>query len=271
MDASAKAEQVGRKADNSTVLDHAIRVGLIAYGVVHLLIAWLAVRIAFGDQESASSQGALSELATTGPGRISLYVVAVGFAALVVWQVIEAIFGARDKEGAKAVYKRVTAGGKAAVYAVLGFSALKVATGSSGGGEGTDTMTAKLMSLPGGQLLVALVGAVILGVAGAHVYNGFSERFMKKLEGEGHTGTSGRAFVLLGKAGYISKGIAFVIVGVLFIWAAVSQDPDKSGGLDQALHKVLEQPFGSPMLVLIALGFACYGLFCFAWARHLNR
>jgi hypothetical protein len=24
-------------------------------------------------------------------------------------------------------------------------------------------------------------------------------------------------------------------------------------------------------LVLIAIGFACYGLFCFAWAKHLAR
>ena len=51
----------------------------------------------------------------------------------------------------------------------------------------------------------------------------------------------------------------------------VAVHPDKSGGLDVALHKVLQQPFGGPMLFLIAAGFACYGLFCFAWARHLDR
>ena len=61
------------------------------------------------------------------------------------------------------------------------------------------------------------------------------------------------------------------IVGVLFLYAAVTHDPDKSAGLDQALHKLLQQPFGSPVLVLVALGFACYGLFAFAWARHLDR
>ena len=30
--------------------------------------------------------------------------------------------------------------------------------------------------------------------------------------------------------------------------------PQKSGGLDQALHKVLQQPFGAPLLVVIAVG-----------------
>jgi len=58
---------------------------------------------------------------------------------------------------------------------------------------------------------------------------------------------------------------------VLFLYAAVTHDPQKSGGLDEALHKLLQQPFGAPVLVLIAMGFACFGLFCFAWARHLDR
>jgi hypothetical protein len=34
---------------------------------------------------------------------------------------------------------------------------------------------------------------------------------------------------------------------------------------------VLEQPFGVPMLLVLAAGIACYGLFAFAWARHLDR
>jgi hypothetical protein len=61
------------------------------------------------------------------------------------------------------------------------------------------------------------------------------------------------------------------VVGGLFIWAAWTHDPQKSGGLDQALHKVLQQPFGAPMLVALGLGIACYGAYAFAWARHLDR
>jgi hypothetical protein len=38
-----------------------------------------------------------------------------------------------------------------------------------------------------------------------------------------------------------------------------------------ALHKILQQPYGGPVLVVVALGFAGYGVFCFAWARHLDR
>ena len=73
MDVHTSAEQAGRRADNSEWMDHAVRIGLVSYGVVHLLIAWLGVRLAFGDSGgSASSQGALQQLARTGLGQASL-------------------------------------------------------------------------------------------------------------------------------------------------------------------------------------------------------
>ena len=84
-------------------MDHAVRVGLVSYGVVHLLLAWLALRLALGNGGgSASSQGALHQLAKTTVGRLSLYVVAAGFVALVVWQFLEAVWGHRDEDGAQA-------------------------------------------------------------------------------------------------------------------------------------------------------------------------
>ena len=58
-----RAESAGQQANNSEWIDHAARIGLIAYGVVHLLIAWLAIQLAFGDkEESADSQGAVQQL-----------------------------------------------------------------------------------------------------------------------------------------------------------------------------------------------------------------
>jgi Domain of Unknown Function (DUF1206) len=272
MDITAKAGFAGRRAEHSDLLDHAVRVGLVAYGLVHLLIAWLAVRLAFGDGgQSASSQGAMHELASTSLGRLSLYVVAGGLFALVVWQLLEALFGHRDEDGGKRVFKRVVSAVKAIIYGTLGVSALKVAIGSGSSGAGTDSTTSKLMSMPAGPVIVAVVGVVVLVVAGALFYRGLSEGFADKLDFDGRTGNDGRAYLLFGKIGYASKGIALAIIGGLFIWAAVTHDPQKSGGLDQALHKLLQAPFGTPLLVAVAAGIACFGLFCFAWARHLNR
>ncbi len=271
MNASLEAARVRRRADDSDWMDHAVRVGLISFGVVHLLMAWLALRLAFGDSGgSASSQGALQTLARNPLGRVSLYVVAVGFVALVGWQAMEALWGHRDRSGGRRVRKRVTSAGKVVVYAALAASAFKTAIGAGSGG-GTQGLTARLMGLPAGPLLVGLVRLRIVGVAGASASRGVAESFRDDTEIDGQIGRDGGAYVLLGKVGHVSKGVAVAIVGALFLYAAFTHDPQKSGGLDQALHKLLDQPFGTPLLVLIALGFACYGLFCFAWARHLDR
>ena len=120
------AEQMGRQAEQSDVLDHAVRIGLVAYGVVHLLIGWLAVQLALGDHsESASAQGAMAELAQQPFGTVLVWAVAVGLYLLVLWRVLEAAFGHRDSDGKDRVRKRVVSGGKAVIYLALAVTATR--------------------------------------------------------------------------------------------------------------------------------------------------
>src|SRR4026208_2147141 len=99
-DARGKAEQAG----DSASLEVLARVGLIAYGVVHLLIGWLALQIAWGAAgKSADSSGALRTLADQPFGKILLCLVAVGLVALALWQASEAVWGYRNREGGKRV------------------------------------------------------------------------------------------------------------------------------------------------------------------------
>jgi hypothetical protein len=267
-----RAESAGHQAHDSTWIDTAARVGLVAYGVVHLVIAWLAIQLAFGDSEgSTDSQGAVQKLNEQPFGQALVWAVGIGMFLLAVWQALEALFGYRDEEGFTQLRKRVTAAGKAVVYVVIGVSAVHAATGSTSSKKnGTDSTTARVMDWPGGQLIVCVVGVFIIGIGGYLVYRAYTEKFAKHINAEGKSGETGRAYLWFGKAGYTAKGITFAIVGALFLYAGLSHEAKKSGGLDQALHKVLQQPFGPVLLVLIALGLACYGLFCFARARHFN-
>ena len=265
-------EVMGREAEQSDWLDHAVRAGLVAYGVVHLLIAWLAVQLALGDHGGqASAKGALTELAQQPFGRTMVWAVAVGMLLLVVWRLLEAAVGHREEKGSTRVRKRVTSVLKAAIYGALGVTAVRVAAGSGGSGKGSKGFTAKVMDLPAGQWLVVAAGLAIIGYAGNTAWRGWKEKFAEHLETEGKLGYSGAGYLLLGKVGYIAKGVALGIVGVLFCSAGITHEADKSGGLDVALSKVLQQPFGPYLLIAIGLGIGCYGLFCFARARHLDR
>lgn len=242
----------------------AVGVGLVSYGLLHVILAWLAVQVAVGKKGDASQQGALSQLAQQPLGVVLLWVMAVGLFTLTVWQVLEATIG-RDEPGRDSrPRRRIASAGRAVVYLGLGILAIGVATGSGGrSGKSEETLSARLMAVPFGRVLVAAVGAAVIAVAVAQVVKGVKQNFTEDLR----SGAS-PAVRRLGISGYCAKGASLAIIGLLFGWAAVSYDPKKAGGMDAALSTVRDQPFGSVLLVVMALGIACFGIYCFVWARH---
>lgn len=271
-DVSGRARGAGRQAQQSEWIDHVARAGLVAYAIIYLLIGWLAVQLAFGDREGKpSSTGALRQLAEQPFGEVLVWAVSIGMFLLALWQLLEAGFGHRDEQDGTRTRKRVYSAGKAVVYIVIGVSGVQIATGSGSSGKGQKSTTAQLMDLPAGQLIVGVIGLAIVGFGLYQVYRAWTEKFAEKLDSEGRSGTTGTAYIAFGKAGYTARGIAFVIVGSLFGYAAITHDASKSGGLDQALFEVLDQPFGPLLLCVIGVGLACFGLFALAQARHLSR
>lgn len=244
-------------------LKHLARVGYVALAIVYLMIGWLAVQLAFGDREgSPSSSGALRELAQQPLGGVLVWLVAIGLFLLALWQAIEVVAGDDAKDRALAAVKAV-------VYAAIGVTGVKVAAGSGSSGKGEETWTAQLMDLPGGQLIVGAVALGIIGYGLYEVYRAWTDKFAEELDAEGRSGSTGTAYLWFGRIGCAARGIAFVLVGGLFGYAAVTHDAEKSGGLDQALLEVLDQPFGPFLLGAIGLGLGCFGLFTLARARHL--
>jgi uncharacterized membrane protein YhdT len=269
-------EVIGRRAEQSDWLSHAARGGLIAYGVVYLLLAWLAIQLALGDQsEDASPSGALQELAKQPFGKILVWGIALGMIMLVVWRLSEAAFGHREREGSTRTWYRLASAAKVVVYIALGVIAVQVALGSgssSSSSKSSRGTTAKVMDLPAGQWIVVAVGlGVIVYGVGVIVRHAWKEGFAEELQTEGKLGWSGAGYLWLGKVGHFAKGVVLMGVGGLICYAGVTHEPQKSGGLDQALQKVLQQPFGPYLLFAVGIGIACYGLFSLAQARHLDR
>lgn len=271
---TGSAESAARAVDDHPAMDHVARVGLVAFGVVHLVTGWLALRLAFGDPGGeADSSGAVRELAQQPFGEAIVWAVGLGMILLAGWQVLEAAVGHRRDDGVKRLRKRLASVGKAVVYGAIAASALKVVagSGSSSKKDGTTSASATLLDLPLGQLIVGLVALGIAAVGVYLVYKGATERFLKDIEAGGASGRVGSAYVWLGKCGYIAKGVAILGVAALFGYAAATHEPDKSGGIDEALRTVLDQPFGAVATGLVGAGFIAFGLFCFAWARHIDR
>lgn len=264
------AQELGRQAEQSDWLDTAVRIGLVVYAIVYLLIAWLCGQLALGDYQGSVSKGAFQELAEKPFGTVLLVVVAAGMLLLVLWRLLDAAVGHREKDGTERWRLRGYDVFKGVVYGWLGYKAVMVALGE-GGGSGSAATTARLMELPMGRIIVGAVGVGIAVYGGRQIWRGLSEEHSNHLAAEGKSGTAGSAYLLLGKIGYSAKGIAFLIIGGLFVHAAVTHRPEESRGLDGALREILQQPYGTWLLLAMAVGIGCYGLFSLARARHLSR
>ena len=275
---TGRAAGAADRAGNSDALEHLARIGLIAYGVVHLLIAWLAVQLAWGVGGSAAQAdqgGALATLAQQPFGTVLLWVVAVGLVALAVWQAAEALRwrgrlsapGDARKKAAVTIVKSVA---KAVVYAVLAVLAVRTATGAGQSG-GQQQTAAGVFGLPAGRWLVGLIGLVIVGIGAYLVHKGLTKRFLQEIDLREAPAKATRLVTRLGQAGYPAKGIAFGLVGALLVWAAVTYDPADASGLDGALRSILSVPFGQWLLTLVALGIAAFGAFCLVRARYPER
>ncbi|WP_392508639.1 DUF1206 domain-containing protein [Naumannella halotolerans] len=267
--AAEHGEKAGEAVQQSKSYQLLVTLGLICYGVVHLLMAWIAIQLAWGlGGGDASTTGALQQLAGQPFGNVMLIVVAVGLFALTVWQLIEAVIGHSHVPTPKRYGKRIASLGKAVVYAALGFSAARIAAGGGQGDSNSsqESATAQLLAMPFGRALVVIAGLVILAIAVSQIVKGVRQKFTEDL-----AGGASRTAIRLGTAGYVAKGIALLIVGALFGFAGLSADPEQAGGTDQALRMILEQPFGPYLLTLLALGLICFGLFCFVWSRNAKH
>lgn len=271
-----RAAGAADRAGDSDALENLARVGLIAYGVVHLLLAWLALQLAWGggSGRAADQSGALATLAVQPGGRPLLWLIAVGLVALATWQAAEVLrwrarlssSGDARRQAVATITKAVA---KAAVYVVLAVLAVRVATGSgSGGGQ---QQVAGIFGWPGGRWLVGLAGVVVIGVGGYLVHKGVTRRFLAEIDLRSATPRATRLVTGLGQVGFPAKGAALGVVGGLLGYAAVTVDPARATGLDGALRTILEAPFGRLLLTLVAVGIAAFGAYCLVRARFPER
>lgn len=257
-------------AADSPILTGIARVGLTAYGVVYLLIGWLALQIAWGSApESGDQTGALATIAEAPFGRFLLYLLIIGLVAMMLWQFANAAFAKKiDDDGPKGVAKRIAAAITGIVFGALAFTTYKMASGQGASStQAQQEQTSGIMALPGGRILAIVIGLVIIGVGIGTIVRAIQRSFLDHIDSA--ISPAIRTWIeRAGLAGYIANGIGLSLVGALFAYAAITFDPAKSTGLDGALRTILTAPFGRFLLTAVAIGFLCYGLFQFARARY---
>lgn len=260
------AKSAARAAQDSTVFRTIARIGYVVLGIVHIVIGAIAVSIASGGGGDADQGGAMEQIRQFPMGGLLLWVIALGLAALALWQIAEA-FLERDPDTKKKWGRRIKFLGTALAYLAIAGTALVAALGGrSDSEESSQSLSAQLMASPGGVAVLVAVGVLVFAIGAAFVVRGFTRAFEKHLALPANATRKG--IVTFGVVGYVAKGVAVAITGILFVSAAFTHDPESAGGLDGALHALAELPLGPFILWVVGAGLALYGLFCIARARY---
>ncbi|MBH0108609.1 DUF1206 domain-containing protein [Salinibacterium sp. NG22] len=260
------ATGAARGAHNSTALRVLARLGFAVNGLVHILIGALAIGIATGGGSTDADQsGAFRQLASSPGGVFLLWSVVIGMFALGLWLLISA-FLMKGGDSKRQWARRGAEAAKGLTYFALGSTAIPFALGgSSDSSSSTSSLSADLMANPVGLVVLMVAGVAVVGVGAYFVYKGATKKFTEDISLPREP--LRKAVIGLGISGYIAKGIAIAIAGVLVVVAAITHDPSKSSGLDGALTSLTELPFGVVLLIVIAIGLIAYGLYCFVRAR----
>ncbi|MGY1683498.1 DUF1206 domain-containing protein [Geodermatophilus sp. SYSU D01176] len=259
------------------MLEAVARVGLVAYGVLHLLIGWLTVQLARGSTRvDADQTGALQAVAGTPGGTVLLWLIGLGMLSLALWQAGEVLLwwhGLLDREHRlRTAFVCVKCLAKAAVYAVLGATALLFALGLEyEADERFRELTGETLELTGGAVLVHAVAAGVLAVGLYTLVRGLTGGFMKDIDLPAAPDRWEPVIEAAGRVGYVAKGIAFGLVGVLLWRAATTADVSTATGLDGAMTAIASVGAGPWLLGAVAAGFAAFGGYALARARYPDR
>ena len=248
------------------------RFGLVAQGISFGLVAVLAIELAFGQGGKATDrEGALQTISHSGIGRIIVFGLACGFGAYALWRLAQVFLGhdVEEQGGRKKWGKRLSSLGKAAIYGGLCWFAFSILLGKHGGGGNKEKEATKgILGWPGGRWIVY---GIALGIAGAalwNLYRAVSGKYKDSLKTGQMSTTELKWTTRIAFVGLTSRAVVFGLISWFFFKAAADYDAKKARGLDGALRKLANAPYGTALLSIVAAGLFAYGVFCVIQARY---
>jgi len=248
------------------------RFGLVAQGISFGLVAVLAIELALGEGGKATDrEGALQTIAHSGIGRVAVFVLAFGFGAYAAWRLAQVFLGhdVEEKGGREKWGKRLSSLGKAVIYGGLCWAAFSIALVKHGGSGGKEQEATKgILGWPGGRWIVFAIAIAIAGAALWNLYRAVSGKYKDSLKKEQMSASELRWTTRIAFIGLMSRAVVFGLISWFFFKAAADYDAKKARGLDGALRKLANAPYGTVLLSIVAAGLFAYGVFCLIQARY---
>jgi len=251
------------------------RVGYAAKGVLYATIGVLAAQVALGEGgRTTDSQGAMREVLDAPFGRALLLVIALGLVGYAVWRVVEAIADPeRRGTDAKGLALRGSFAARGLLHLGIAFSAFRMAmrngaedAGGNAGGGRQEALAARTLDAPGGETVLALVGAGVVAYGLYQLYRAYAAKLSKQLDLGQLLPEAGRWAIGLSRVGIAARGVVFCLIGGFLVQAAMRDDASQAGGVGQSLDTLARM--GTWPLALVSFGLVAYGAYELLNARY---
>ena len=256
-----------------------VRLGFASKGFIYVLIGVLAILPIIGMGQGGGSGGqkhAIIWLMEQPFGIVLVALVALGLLFYAFWRITRAFSNNPRYEGLKGVVKRIGMGISGVLYGGFAFYAgylvFQAINGGGGSSSGNQKMEAiqMLMEKSWGRILLIIIGVILIGRSIYYVYIAVTGKYKERVQGYGLEEKYADYLIKSGMLGFIARGIVFTIIGFFVIRAVIQHDPDSaSNGIGEAFQ-FLQSTGGNILLIVIALGFICYGIFMFMQAKYRN-
>lgn len=267
-----RARAAGQNPTHSTAFEVLTRIGFIARGAIYIIIGWLAIEVATHTTSGASAnqKGALQTIDKQPLGHWLLIVVAVGLGAYAIWRFVQAYAGHGPEGGGDAsTFGRISAAASGCAYLAMCALAVSILMGaSSQSSSNPHKSAAGVLGWPGGQWIVGIAGLIFIGVALFQGYKAVTLKFLDEDKTERMGRTTERWITIAGVVGHLARMVAFGLIGIFIVKAAVDYSPKSAVGLDGALERLARQSYGTFLLAVVAAGLIAFGIYSIAEARY---
>lgn len=271
MATATDVKRTGERAARSPWARGLARWGLVSRGILYGLVGVLAIRVAVaGHGHTPDRDTALRTVAEQPLGRVLLALIAIGFLGYCLWRLAQALLGGGlEDEEEEGPLKRLGYAARGLIFGGIFVSTVLLIVGVGGGDKNKeDKATRFVLDLPEGRYIVAAVGVGFLVGAGWNFYRGLSRKFREKLKLRKMSDAEDKAFTVVGTVGIVARGVVFGLIGLFLLKAAYEYDADETVGLDGALSKIAQAPYGPFLLGVVAAGLFAFGLYSLAEARY---
>ncbi|MXO64538.1 DUF1206 domain-containing protein [Altericroceibacterium endophyticum] len=247
--------------DKSEKFRWLIRLGFAARGLVYVLLGYLAL----STRGSEGAKGVFDYLQEVPLGTPILYLAALGLISYALYRFCSPLFDIEnygsDKKG---IAHRIGHAASGLAHVVLAYTAFQFAQGtkqSASGDGGTATEAAgTVLSVSFGSFVLGIVGVGFLIAGIMQAKKGITGDFMRRVSGQAPS------FIrYFGHAGYLARGIVFVVIG----WAVVRSAWLASTSQIKTLGEAISSLSDNGMLyTAVAAGLLLFGIFSLFLARY---